>query len=86
MKASIYLPNKLEIIVQNYLQDHPEMSLSGLVQEALEHKLKPRRNTLLELAGFVSFDTVDKRTPEQIAEDLRERPEDEPTKRGLDRR
>jgi hypothetical protein len=85
MKASIYLPNELEIIVQNYLQDHPEMSLSGLVQEALENKLKPRRNTLLELAGFVSFDTVDKRTPEQIAEDLRERPEDEPTKRGLDR-
>jgi hypothetical protein len=85
MKASIYIPNELEIIVQNYLQDHPEMSLSGLVQEALENKLKPRRNTLLELAGFVSFDAVDKRTPEQIAEDLRERPEDEPTKRGLDR-
>ncbi len=85
MKASIYIPNELEIIVQNYLQDHPEMSLSGLVQEALENKLKPRRNTLLELAGFVSFDGVDKRTLEQIAEDIRERPEDEPTKRGFDR-
>lgn len=85
MKASIYIPNELEIALKNYLQDHPEMSLSGLVQEALENKLKPRRNTLLELAGFVSFDGVDKRTPEQIAEDLRERPEDEPTKRGFDR-
>lgn len=85
MKASIYIPNELEIIVQNYLQDHPEMSLSGLVQEALENKLKPRRNRILELAGFVSSDGVDKRTPQQITDDMRERPEDEPTKRGFDR-
>jgi hypothetical protein len=85
MKASIYLPNELEIIVQNYLQDHPEMSLSGLVQEALEHKLKPRRNRILELAGFVDSRNTPPRTPEQIAEDERERPEDEPTKRGFDR-
>jgi hypothetical protein len=81
MTASIYIPNELEIIVQNYLKDHPEMSLSGLVQEAPENKLKPRRNTLLELAGFVSFDGVDKRTPEQIAEDLRERPQVKPLQR-----
>jgi hypothetical protein len=86
MKASIYIPNELEAVVQSYLQDHPEMSLSSLVQEALEHKLIPRRNKLLELAGFVSFDGVGKRTVEEILEDTRERPEDEPTKRGLDRR
>ncbi len=85
MKASIYLPSELEAVVQSYLQDHPELTLSGLVQEALEHKLKPRRNRLLELAGFVSFDGKDKRTSEQIADDMRERPEDEPTKRGFDR-
>jgi hypothetical protein len=85
MKASIYLPNELETVVQNYLQDHPEMSLSSLVQEALEHKLKPRRNKMLELAGFVSFEATDQRTSEQIAKDTQERPEDEPVKRRLER-
>ena len=81
MKASIYIPNELENSVQNYLKDHPEMTLSSLVQEALEAKVKPRRNRLLELAGFVSFDGTDKRSPEQIAEDQRERPEDEAARR-----
>jgi hypothetical protein len=86
MKASIYLSNELENAVQNYLQDHPNMTLSSLVQEALENKLKPRPNKMLELAGFVSFDGNDKRTPEQITEDRRERPEDEPNRLGLDTR
>ncbi len=86
MKASIYLPKELEILVKNYLADHPEMTLSSLVQEALESKLKPRRNRILELAGFVSFNGVDRRTPQEKADDLRERPEDEIVKRGLDRR
>ena len=81
MKASIYIPNELENSVQNYLKDHPEMTLSSLVQEALEAKVKPRRNRLLELAGFVSLDGTDKRSPEQIAEDQRERPEDEAARR-----
>jgi hypothetical protein len=85
MKASIYLPHNLENAVQNYLKDHPSMTLSSLVQEALENKLKPRSNKILELAGFVSFDPQDKRTPEQITEDKRERPEDEPTRLGLDK-
>lgn len=85
MKASIYLPNELENVVQNYLDDHPEMTLSSLVQEALESKLKPRRNRILELAGFVDSRNTLPRTPEQIVEDMRERPEDEIVKRGLDR-
>jgi hypothetical protein len=81
MKASIYIPNELEDAVQGYLKDHPEMTLSSLVQDALETKIRPRRNRLLELAGFVEFDGVDRRTPEQIAEDTRERPEDEAARR-----
>ena len=85
MKASIYIPNELEAVVQNYLQDHPEMSLSSLVQEALEHKLKPRRNTLLELAGFVDSRKTVPRTLEQMLEDQQQRPEYEPTKAGFDR-
>ena len=85
MKASIYLPNELETVVQNYLDDHPEMTLSSLVQDALESKLKPRRNRILELAGFVDSRNTIPRTPQEMADDLRERPEDEIVKRGLDR-
>lgn len=85
MKASIYLPSELETTVQSYLDDHPEMTLSSLVQEALESKLKPRRNRILELAGFVDSRNTIPRTPQEMADDLRERPEDEIVKRGLDR-
>lgn len=81
MKASVYIPNELEDAVQSYLKDHPEMTLSSLVQDALETKIKPRRNKLLELAGFVEFDGTDRRTPEQVAQDQRERPEDEAARR-----
>jgi hypothetical protein len=30
---------------------------------------QPRRNRILELLGFVESDGIDRRTPEQIAED-----------------
>ncbi len=84
MKATVYLPADLENAVKDYLADHPEQNFSSLVQSALENKIRPKRNKLLELAGFVSFDRRDRRSPEEIAEDERERPEDEPTKRGFD--
>jgi hypothetical protein len=42
---------------------------------------QPRRNRILELLGFVESDGIDHRTPEQIAEDIRERPEDEAARR-----
>jgi hypothetical protein len=54
-------------------QDQPEPATSSLEQ--------PRRNRILELAGFVESDGIDHRMPEQIAEDIRERPEDEAARR-----
>jgi hypothetical protein len=81
MKATIYIPDKLEKAVKNYLEIYPEKTLSSLVQESLENKLLPRKSRLLELAGFVGFDPK-KRSPEQMADDERQRPEDEPAKRG----
>ena len=54
-------------------KDQPEPATSSLEQ--------PRRNRILELAGFVEFDGIDRRTPEQIAEDTRERPQDEAARR-----
>ena len=77
MKASIYIPNELEEAVQRYLKDHPEMTLSSLVQDALEMKIRPRPNRILDLLGFADSRDTPPRTPEQIAEDKRERPEDE---------
>ena len=81
MKATIYIPGKLEEAIKNHLEIHPEKTLSGLVQESLENKLLPRKSRLLELAGFVTFDPK-KRSPEQMVDDERQRPEDEPAKRG----
>ena len=81
MKATIYIPGKLEEAIKNHLESHPEKTLSGLVQESLENKLLPRKSRLLELAGFVAFDPK-KRSPEQMVDDERQRPEDEPAKRG----
>ena len=88
MKSSVYIPDELGDKVQQYLQNHPDLTLSGLIQKALEEKIAPRRNRLLDLAGFVSFDPAprDHRGDEERVADLSERPEDEPIKRGLDRR
>jgi hypothetical protein len=54
-------------------KDQPEPATSSLEQ--------PRQNKILELAGFVESDGIDHRTPEQIAEDTRERPEGEAARR-----
>lgn len=88
MKSSVYIPDNLSDKVQKYLENRPDLTLSGLIQEALEEKIAPRRNRLLDLAGFVSFDPAhsDRRSEEERVSDSRERPEDEPVKRRLARR
>lgn len=54
MKRTIYLSDDLADRVEQFLSIHPRMTLSGLVQEALEERLAPRDVTaLLELAGLV---------------------------------
>jgi hypothetical protein len=86
VKASVYIPQELEQKVQTYLEGHPNETLSSLVQDALESKLQPRPNRILELAGFVDSRTTKPRALEQIQQDQRERPEDESIKRRQDRR
>jgi hypothetical protein len=61
-------------------QNHNEPEKDQL-EPASSSLEQPRRNRILELAGFVEFDGIDHRTPEQIAEDTRERPEDEAARR-----
>jgi hypothetical protein len=58
--------------------NEPEKDQPEPIDSSLE---QPRRNRILELLGFAESDGIDHRTPEQIAEDTRERPEDEAARR-----
>lgn len=66
-RRTIYLSRPLAERVEAYLRAHPEATLSGLVQEALEqHLTPPDPGAILELAGVV----------EQASTTARERAED----------
>jgi metal-responsive CopG/Arc/MetJ family transcriptional regulator len=58
MRATIYLPDDLARVVEVYLKEHPQTSLSALVQEALEARLRRNPAALLELAGIVEKASV----------------------------
>jgi hypothetical protein len=54
MRRTIYLPEQLAERVDTYLREHPGLSLSTLVREALEHRLTPPDpGAILDLAGLV---------------------------------
>jgi hypothetical protein len=54
MRRTIYLPDELGERVEEYLRDHPDRSLSSLVQAALAEQLAPTDpQGILELAGLV---------------------------------
>ncbi|PIG92866.1 hypothetical protein [Gloeocapsopsis sp. IPPAS B-1203] len=54
MKRTIYLPDDIAERLNKYLIDHPNETLSSVVQEALEDKLARKDvSKLLSLAGIV---------------------------------
>ncbi len=54
MRRTIYLPDELADRADAYLRAHPGLSLSALVQAALEERLAPPElGGILELAGLV---------------------------------
>jgi hypothetical protein len=58
MKRTIYLPDYLSEQIDTYLAQHPDETLSSLVQGALEIKLAPKDlSQLLSLAGIVQHPT-----------------------------
>ena len=85
MRISVEIPDTLSASVQAYLEEHPDLTLERLVQEALEARVKRRPNTLLALAGFVSSNGPRERSEQEMRDDERERPEDEVVKRRLER-
>ena len=54
MRRTVYLPDDLAEQVDQYLKDHPWLTFSGLVGEALRARVAPPDiNAILELAGLV---------------------------------
>jgi hypothetical protein len=54
MRRTIYLPDDFGERLDAYLREHPGVSLSTLVREALEDRLAPPDpRAILELAGLV---------------------------------
>jgi len=60
VRKTIYLPDDLAARVDQYLERHPGLSFSSLVQDVLERAIAPPDLTgLLDLAGFVSVPPID---------------------------
>lgn len=54
MRRTAYLPDDLAAHVDKYLQDHPGLTFSTLVQRLLYQRVAPRDlSRLLDLAGVV---------------------------------
>ena len=54
MKRTVYLPDDLARHVESYLSRHRGMTLSTLVQETLEERVRPAKaHGILRLAGLV---------------------------------
>ena len=54
-QLTIEIPDRLAEQLTRYLQENPEQSLAGLIDEALQIKLTPKDSSqLLALAGIVT--------------------------------
>ena len=54
MRRTVYLPDDLAEQVEQYLKDHPQLTFSALVADALRERVAPPDlSAILELAGIV---------------------------------
>jgi predicted DNA-binding protein len=53
MRKTIFLPDEIAVRLEDYLKNHPNETASSVIQEALEMRLRPKRDlsALLEIAG-----------------------------------
>ena len=75
MRKTIYLPDDLAALVDEYLENHRGETFSSLVQQSLQDRIGPRdRPSILRLAGLVDVDTFES---EEKAIEFANRPEDQ---------
>lgn len=54
MKRTIYIPDEYADALANYLKEHPEETLSSIMQEAVQRKLAQQNvSKFLALSGLV---------------------------------
>ena len=54
MKRTVYIPDEYAGALENYLKEHPEETLSSIVQEAIQKKLAQKNvSEFLALAGLI---------------------------------
>ncbi len=62
MKRTVYIPNDLDEKIEEYLAEHPEETLSSIVQEALCRKVAQKNVAdFLALAGIVKDESCNAR-------------------------
>lgn len=54
MKRTVYIPDELAEAVNEYLREHPDETLSSIMQEAVQKKLAQKKvSRFLSLAGLI---------------------------------
>jgi metal-responsive CopG/Arc/MetJ family transcriptional regulator len=53
MRKTIFLPDEIAARLEDHLKNHPNETASSVIQQALEMRLRPKRDlsALLEIAG-----------------------------------
>lgn len=60
MKRTVYIPDDLDEKFNEYLKEHPEQTLSSIMQEAIYRKIAEKNVAdFLALAGVVEDDSRD---------------------------
>lgn len=75
MKRTVYIPNDLDEKIEEYLAEHPEETLSSIVQEALCRKVAQKNvATFLAFAGIVEDESCNARDRAEDAVFTKEKP------------
>lgn len=62
MRKTIFLPDAIGARLEDHLKNHPNETASSVIQEALEMRLRPKRDlsALLEIAGqFTAIEVLE---------------------------
>ncbi len=75
MKRTVYIPDEMDKRIDDYLQEHPDETLSSIIQEAIQSKLAQKDvSELLALAGIVKGGACNARDRAEDAVFSKEKP------------